>query len=377
MKGVFQIARFAGIPVKLHWSFGLLMLWVIYAAVSSGLDSRGVILSVVIVSVIFACVVMHEYGHALTARRYGVRTRDIILSPIGGIARLSHIPEKPAHEMLIALAGPAVNAVIALVLLAVISIGEQRFPGIFSPGFWSLTYEQSVLLVIAKINVFLVAFNLIPAFPMDGGRVLRSLLALRLERARATLIASYTGSAFAAVFILVGITQSEVILSLIGIFIFFAANQERRMANVRLRLRQITAGQICLRQPRVLLATRPMADVLGELPQDAADYLVADHRGNVTGILFAEMLEQVRTDHSATSPVGVYASTLFEGVDAGLSVADLIDMFRREGYRLVPVYDHGRLLGALHRRQLEYLLSGGDPGKFTGLPDLTGSPASP
>ncbi|MDX1476988.1 MAG: site-2 protease family protein [Saprospiraceae bacterium] len=375
MRGVFQIARFAGIPVKLHWTFGLLMLWVIYASVSSGLDAIGVVLSVAIVGAIFVCVVMHEYGHALTARRFGVKTRDIILSPIGGIARLSHIPERPAHELLIALAGPAVNVVIAAVLFVVITLVEQQTPRILSAGFWSLTYEQSVLLIIAKINVFLVAFNLIPAFPMDGGRVLRALLALRFARSRATLFASYAGSVFAAAFVALGVSGNDLILSLIGIFIFFAANQERRVARTRLRLESILAGDICHRQPVLLAGDRVMHEILPHLANEQ-DYLVLDHTGAVMGVLFAETITDLRLGGDLLRPVRTYASPLFQPVAASDSVAALIDLFRKEGFRLVPVYDNGEMVGVVHRYQLEALLEGADPGTVAGLP-ATGSPASP
>ena len=136
MKGAFQLVRVAGIPIRIHWSFGILILWVVYTAVSYDLSWQATLMSVAIVLTIFLCVVLHEYGHALTARRFGVNTKDIILSPIGGIARLDFIPENPREEILIAIAGPAVNLLIASLLLAIAFFFTPYWVDLGSRQFW-------------------------------------------------------------------------------------------------------------------------------------------------------------------------------------------------------------------------------------------------
>ena len=174
-------------PLKLHWSFALLLAYVLFNVVTN--DSFTI---VGIVAFLFLCVVLHEYGHALMAKRFKVNTKDIILSPIGGVARLERLPEKPAQELVIALAGPAVNLLLASLLLLVLVLtgfdwNTVQNPGVVTPDF------TDYLVIGLYINVMLFGFNLVPAFPMDGGRVLRSLLALKYGRSKATQIAGWVG----------------------------------------------------------------------------------------------------------------------------------------------------------------------------------------
>src|SRR5260221_4925464 len=175
-----------GIRIELHVTFLLFLGWI---AISQGLLSGNparALISVLLFLLVFVCVVLHELGHALMARRYGIRTRDIVLLPIGGVARLERMPDKPQQEIAIALAGPAVNLRILLVLLAL----RLEFDG-------GAVIEGGLLDTLLLVNIVMIAFNLIPAFPMDGGRVLRALLALRMPYARATAIAANVGQAFA------------------------------------------------------------------------------------------------------------------------------------------------------------------------------------
>jgi len=214
------IARIAGSEIRIHLTFLLLLAWIGIAQYSAG-GAGAAIDSIVFVIAIFACVVLHELGHALAARRYGITTPDITLLPIGGLARLSRLPEKPAEEVVIAIAGPLVNLVIAAVLI--LFLGAHFSPASMSqiqdPGYGFLTR-------LAVVNIFLFAFNLIPAFPMDGGRVLRALLAFRLGRRRATETAARIGQGLAFVFGFLGLIGGNPILVFIGIFIYLAAAAE-------------------------------------------------------------------------------------------------------------------------------------------------------
>jgi Zn-dependent protease len=171
---------------------------------------------------VFGCVVLHELGHALMARHFGIATRDITLYPIGGVARLERMSERPVEELLIALAGPAVNVVIALVLFVGLALLE---PFSFQDVLPALQGE-SFLGTLMMINIVLVLFNLIPAFPMDGGRVLRALLATRLGLVRATRIAAGLGSVLALAFCIFGLVQGAPMTTLVGIFVYFAGQQE-------------------------------------------------------------------------------------------------------------------------------------------------------
>ena len=186
------MGTFWGIPVKVHWTFGLLILFVSYSAFASGdklVQGLGLITYVL---VLFLCVILHEYGHALTAKNYGVYTKDIIISPIGGLARLESMPDKAIQEFFIALAGPIVNLIIGLFLAAILYFTTGRM----IPEISDFKFDEPIEFIryIIWMNFALFLFNLIPAFPMDGGRILRSLLSIKLGKVRATKIAAGIGT---------------------------------------------------------------------------------------------------------------------------------------------------------------------------------------
>ncbi|BAM04859.1 site-2 protease family protein [Phycisphaera mikurensis] len=221
MNGTLRLGSIFGIPLLLHWSFPLLLAWVVWTGSRAGASPAEIGLSCVFVLAIFGCVLLHECGHALAARRYGISTRDITLLPIGGLARLERMPATPAGEIVVALAGPLVNVAIALVLggffllrdgiAETLNVPVDPFAGGFARR-------------LMAVNVLLVLFNLIPAFPMDGGRVLRAVLSLRLGPARASLYAAYVSMTLAAGFAAWGLLGGGgPFLLLIGVFIFIAA----------------------------------------------------------------------------------------------------------------------------------------------------------
>ena len=214
-----ELGRINGIQVTIHWSF--LMLAAVIG--SSALLSQGMLAaigSVATLLAVFGCVVLHEFGHALAARRYGIGTHDITLYPIGGVARLERMPKDPWQELVVALAGPAVNVVIAAALFAGLRIAGQ-FGGVTTLGLLTAPF----LIQLFWTNVALVVFNLLPAFPMDGGRVLRALLAMRLPYVQATTIAATTGQAMAVVFGVVGLLTMPMLM-LVAVFVFVAARAE-------------------------------------------------------------------------------------------------------------------------------------------------------
>ncbi len=216
----FPIGHLFGSELRVHATFFLVLAWIGTSVwIESGPAAAAV--SLVYVLVLFACVVAHEFGHALTARRFGIRTPDVTLLPIGGVARLEKMPEKPGQEILVALAGPAVNVVIFLVLLAL--LGPGAFVGL-DPTNLTLA---SLPAQIATLNLVLALFNLLPAFPMDGGRVLRALLALAMDRAAATRAAAAAGQGLAFAMGLAGLVVGNPFLLLIAFFVFVAAGAER------------------------------------------------------------------------------------------------------------------------------------------------------
>jgi Zn-dependent protease len=219
MSWSFKLLTVSGTVLRVHFTFFLLMIWI--AAVNWNQGGPVAALNgVILVVLVFACVVLHEFGHVFAARRYGIKTPDITLLPIGGLARLERMPERPLHELIVAAAGPAVNVLIAALL--VILLGTR-----FHPSDISLieTIGGSLAGQLLAVNIMLVVFNLIPAFPMDGGRMFRAVLSTRLDRPTATRVAARTGQFFAVVFAIVGLMGNPFLL-LIGVFLFFAAEAE-------------------------------------------------------------------------------------------------------------------------------------------------------
>ena len=215
-----KIGRAAGVDVFLHWSFFLAPLYIIYLHWQLELAWPIVGVLLVLLFAIFGCVLLHEYGHALAARYFGVKTKDIIITPIGGLARLSRMPSEPLQEFAIAIAGPLVNLSVAIgFAFFVTAMGNDLMPDARK----GLTQFPQLML---WLNLFLFLFNLIPAFPMDGGRILRSLLATSFKHETATLIAGLLGQLVAIGFMGYGIYTGKYQLALIGVFVFLAAGVE-------------------------------------------------------------------------------------------------------------------------------------------------------
>lgn len=218
----YRLGKFFGIGVRVHATFGLLLAYVAFSALSNGASGLGALLHVLFVLALFVFVVMHEYGHALTARYFGIRTREITLYPVGGVAMLEGMPRKPQEQLWIALAGPAVNFALAALFALVVTWDGGPASAVFGyDSLWS---------VLFMANVMMGAFNLLPALPMDGGRVLRALLAMRMEPVRATAIAARTARVVAVLMALWAMYTGNLVLVAIAMFVYFASGAEQRMA---------------------------------------------------------------------------------------------------------------------------------------------------
>lgn len=221
MRGNWKLGTIAGIGVYIHWTFWLLMLFYTLSAAAAGGWREGLFTGL-LVAAVFACVLAHEFGHALAAASFGIPTHDITLLPIGGLARLARIPQKPSQELVIALAGPLVNVLIAGMLILVLPLLELPW---LNETRWAIVSGGLIENIIAA-NVVLVLFNLLPAFPMDGGRVLRSLIAMRTSHLRATEIAARVGRWMSLLFVIAAIAYGNLSLMLVGIFVFLSGSGE-------------------------------------------------------------------------------------------------------------------------------------------------------
>ena len=333
------IGRFAGIDVKVHATFALLLAWVAASHWFAERSLSAIVGGLAFILALFLCVLLHEYGHALTARRYGVKTRDIILLPIGGVARLERIPDNPRQELWIALAGPAVNVAIAALLGAWLQV----------TGGWQPVGELTVtggsfverLLVV---NIFLVIFNLVPAFPMDGGRVLRALLGMKLEYVRATQIAASVGQALALGFGFLGLFTNP-FLVFIALFVWIGAGQEASMVQMKSALGGIPVQQVMITDYRALdpLDTLDRAVEL-TLATSQKDFPVVTE-GRVTGVLTQSDLIKALDRHGRNLPVHEAMQTRFQTADMAEMMEPVFRRLHECSCHTLPVLAGGRLAG--------------------------------
>lgn len=229
-RNAWELGRISGIKIRLHWSFLLLPIYVYMSTIAEGQIQA--LLMVGLVLCVFGCVLLHELGHAFAARQFGIGTRDIILLPIGGIASLESMPRKPLQELWIAVAGPLVNVVIALLLFTLLSL--VSLPAVLGNFLYNL----------AAVNVFLVLFNMIPAFPMDGGRVLRSVMAMFMPYVKATTIAATVGKYCALLMLVFGLINinTHFMLILLAGFVYMAGQAEKMQVLASSRMGQFRQG---------------------------------------------------------------------------------------------------------------------------------------
>jgi Zn-dependent protease/CBS domain-containing protein len=273
-----SIGAVKGTVIRVHLTFLLFLAWIAITHYARG-GTPAAVEGVVFIVLLFACVLLHEFGHIFAARRYGVQTPDVVLLPIGGVARLERIPEEPAQELAVALAGPAVNVVIAGVLyLALGGFAPAAGAEVQNPG-------VDLLARLAYVNVFLVLFNLIPAFPMDGGRVLRALLARRLGYARATQIAASIGQGLAFVFGLLGLFGNPLLI-FIALFVYLAATSEANAVQMREASRGIIVDDAMITRFESLGADSRVDDAVDCLIRTTQhEFPVVDSDGRLLGVL--------------------------------------------------------------------------------------------
>ena len=351
MKWSWKIGKLAGIDLYVHATFLLLLGWVAMSHWSAGKSLGTMVSGVVFILALFACVLLHELGHALAARRFGIATRDITLLPIGGLARLERMPEKPREELWVTLAGPAVNVAIAAALYIWLTLTSGWVPlGQLAVG--AGPFLERILVA----NVYLVVFNLIPAFPMDGGRVLRALLATRMEYLKATQIAAGLGQGLAFVFGFIGLFTSPFLL-FIALFVWIGAAQEASAVQMKTAFAGTPIRAAMLTDFQVLKPSDTLADAVNLILQGSQqDFPVVEHSG-VIGILTRADLLVALAKHRQDHAVAPIMRRDFV-VAAPAEMLDVV--FRRLAEcecHTLPVLHDGRLLGLVTMDNLgEYLL---------------------
>lgn len=345
--GSIKLFEVAGTAVRVHPTFFLLLAWT--AAIhwmQGGLQEA--VTSVLFVVVLFVCVVLHEFGHILMARVFGIRTPDVTLLPIGGVASMERMPEKPYQEILVALTGPAVNLVIAAVLILLLGdrVDFGRFARIEEA-------RPDLLVQIAIANVVLVVFNLIPAFPMDGGRVLRALLSLRFGYARATRIAATFGQGLAVLFGVLGLIGNPFLI-LIALFIFLAASGEAGNVEMRDQTRGFRVRDAMVANFESL-APNADADAAAAmlLRTTQQEFPVVDEAGLLRGVLTRESLIAALNDTGGRTPVLDIMTSGVPTVHEDSALEPVLELLQREQTPIVAVLNsEHRLIGYVNLQNL-------------------------
>lgn len=353
MGNSWYIGTYWGIPVKIHWTFGLLLFYVGYLGYSNGLQAMETIWLGIYILVIFFCVVLHEYGHALTARRYGIQTEDIILSPIGGIARMKRIPDNGWEEFKVAIAGPLVNVVIATILGTIFY---------FAYGFSQFLNDEDVSYIatlpgfmsyVIASNVALFIFNLIPAFPMDGGRILRALLSLKLGTLKATKIASIVGRLLALGFVILAFKYQLVTIGFIGVFIFLMATLESRSVIIESALNEAKSIELMRRNYTLLSSNDDMKRAIDiHQSTEEKNFLVADEHHEVVASLPSLFIKDaIKNHHEAVSVERFqYDNILVASPDVNLLA--IYNNLNETGAPIAAITDGREVVGVIDRDML-------------------------
>lgn len=350
MRWSLPIGRISGISLRLHVTFLIFLAFVAYSGLmEDGLS--GAAWAVAMFSSVFACIILHELGHSLVAQQLGVQVKSITLLPIGGVAALRSIPENPWHEIAITVAGPMVNAAIACALIP--------FTGI--PSHWLIMEMpqdvRGLLVCLVQANITLFLFNLIPAFPMDGGRLLRAVLALALPYRQATTVAAMVGQGLAILFVVAGLKFSFWLV-LIGAFIFLGAEGEERVVRMRGELRNLHVADVMTREVVVLSPTDPLSRGIELIYQTGQDDFPVLDNGTLVGLVTRPALVEAMNTQPANTPVlAIMDAELTMSPPQEKLVLACDGILNGTNPRSVMVVDDGQLVGMVSPENINRYLS--------------------
>jgi Zn-dependent protease/CBS domain-containing protein len=346
-----NIGKIAGTAVRIHITFLIFLAWIFFASYADA-GAEEAWSSLVFMVLLFTCVLAHEFGHIFTARAFGVPTPDVTLLPIGGVARLARIPEEPRQEFLIAIAGPAVNVVIglALVLLAGAHLSIQALSSVESA-------RNTLVDRLADVNLFLAAFNMIPAFPMDGGRVLRALLASRMGYTHATEVAAHIGQGMAFVLGLVGLLWSPLLI-FIAIFVYLAASSEAHMVALRAMAHGVLVTQAMMTQFARLTREAYVDEAAQTLMRTSqSEFPVVDGEGRPVGVLARGDLVRAFKEHGPHARVADVMSANLPAVSQRSRLDEAFRLLQEASAPAVAVVDvDGRLVGLVTAETVGHMM---------------------
>lgn len=339
MKWSWKVARIAGIDVFIHSTFFILIAWIGFSYWVTQRSLNAVANGIIFILLLFLFVLMHEFGHALAARKYGIATRDITLLPIGGLARLERMPKEPKQELWVALAGPLVNLVLAVLLFGWL---------ILTNGLGGLTNttvtEGSLLQRLAIVNLTLLLFNLIPAFPMDGGRVLRAFLAMRMEYTQATQVAATVGQGFALIFGLIGLLTNPFLI-FIALFVWIGASQESSSVQVKEAISGIPIKRAMLTQFQTLDYNQRLSDAVDAILTGYQQDFPVMKGDEMVGILTRSALVQGLAKDGPTVNIASVMDQSFVTADSNEMLERVSERLQTCGCHTVPIFENEQLIG--------------------------------
>ncbi|GAB1444967.1 site-2 protease family protein [Flammeovirgaceae bacterium] len=351
MKNSLQLGIIGGIKVTVHWTFVLLIGWIVFINLRVGSTAENTLWSVLFVLLIFGCVVLHEFGHAFAAKRFGIKTRSITLLPIGGLASLESMPEKPKQELIVAIAGPVVNLLIAAILIPFVNPSD-----VFTVDSIVAVHSGNLLPNLFSVNIVLAVFNMLPAFPMDGGRVLRALLGFKFKRHIATRIAASIGQAISVGFILLGLFYNP-FLVFIGIFIFLGAQAEAGSTRTQFMMANFTVRDAMIRDFHTLDYNDPISSAVQLLLNGQEKNFLVMQNEKPAGTLDRNQIIKALSEKGKDSKIedAMHKSALSFQQNTPLKEAWPRMQMNRQ--IIAPIYDGSKLIGALDNENiLEFVM---------------------
>jgi stage IV sporulation protein FB len=346
-----------GIDIRLHFTFPLILLWAALQFGVAGGSISSALFGVIAISLLFVLVTLHELGHSVAAQHYGVPVRQIVLSPIGGVAQLRQIPDKPVEELVIAIAGPAVNlaaAVLMAGLIPVLGIGTADFTAALS-GSAGLTVTAVFAFVFAY-NIFLAVFNLIPAFPLDGGRIFRALLAMKVEYVQATNIAAAVGRGTAVLLGIYGLFTGGIFLMFIALFIFSAAGQEARMVRQRASLRGRVVADAYNSSAYVLTPYHRLDQAAQLMMMSGQSSFPVVQNEVLEGFITQQDLSQAMRTRRGHTWASMIMRRDVVPVSLNTPLEEALKRLGTERLNALPVVENGRYLGMISRWNINQLI---------------------
>ncbi len=365
----FTVGRIHGIAINIHPTFALVPLLVIWNQQQAGdWDASALLFGLLLTGLVFACVLLHELGHGAMALQFGIRVHDITLWPMGGVARIETAAATPRIEWLVAMAGPAINVAIAIALLPLIVLYAllqgYRSPGPLAEEVLAADGPGALLIYLLLVNLLLVAFNLLPAFPMDGGRILRAWLTVVSDRDTATRVAVVIGQVIAAILIVVGVMVGQYSLVLVGIFVVVAARSEGRTVRLETAMRRLSVGQFALWDSGGIEPSRPLPHALRGGPRD----VVVTEGGRVVGMLWRGQVLRAMRDGMESRLVGEVMDTKVTTADARDSVFDVQQLMTRIDRWAIPITEDGLYKGVFTGERFVHVYRQLEMGKARGRP---------